>query len=93
MRDVPRRKFITLLGGAVGAWPFASQAQQPERMRRIGVLMGYPEGDPQAQANATALRQGLNSLGWIEGRNIAIDYRWAGADPEKRGPWRKSWSG
>jgi putative ABC transport system substrate-binding protein len=83
MLDVRRREFITLLGGAVVAWPSGAQAQQPERMRRIGVLMGYPEGDPQAQSNAKALQQGLQSLGWIEGRNIRIDYRWAGADPEK----------
>jgi putative tryptophan/tyrosine transport system substrate-binding protein len=52
-------------------------------MRRISVLMGYPEGDPQAQANVTALLQGLQSLGWIEGRNVQIDYRWAGGDPDK----------
>jgi putative tryptophan/tyrosine transport system substrate-binding protein len=52
-------------------------------MRRIGVLMGYPEGDPQAQANVTALVQGLQNLGWIEGRNVQIDYRWAGGDPDK----------
>jgi putative ABC transport system substrate-binding protein len=52
-------------------------------MRRIGVLMGYPEGDPQAQANVTALLQGLQNLGWIEGRNVQIDYRWAGGDPDK----------
>ena len=52
-------------------------------MRRIGVLMGYPEGDPQAQANVAALLRGLQSLGWIEGRNVQIDYRWAGADPDK----------
>ena len=77
-----RREFITLLGGAA-TWPLAAHAQQPERMRRIGVLMGYPEGDPQAQANVTALRQGLHDLGWLEGRNVQIDYRWAGGDPDK----------
>jgi ABC-type uncharacterized transport system substrate-binding protein len=77
-----RRQFITLVGGA-GVWPLAARAQRPEPMRRIGVLMGYPEGDPQAQANVTALRQGLKNLGWIEGRNVQIDYRWAGADPDK----------
>ena len=71
-----------LLGGAAFA-PIAARAQQPERMRRIGVLMGYPESDPQAQANVTALRQGLDDIGWIEGRNIRIDYRWAGVDPDK----------
>ena len=78
-----RRAFITLLGGAAAAWPLAARAQKPERMRRIGVLMGYPKGDLQAQANVTALQQGLQSLGWIEGRNVRIDYRWAGGDPEK----------
>jgi len=78
-----RRDFITLLGGAAAAWPLAARAKQAERMRRIGVLMGYPEGDPQAQANVTALLQGLQNLGWIEGRNVQIDYRWAGGDPDK----------
>jgi putative ABC transport system substrate-binding protein len=77
-----RRSFITLLGGAA-AWPITASAQQGVRTHRIGVLMGYPEGDRQAQANVTALRQGLANLGWIEGRNVQIDYRWAGADPDK----------
>jgi putative ABC transport system substrate-binding protein len=78
-----RRDFITLLGGVAAAWPLAARAKQAERMRRIGVLMGYPEGDPQAQANVTALLRGLQNLGWIEGRNVQIDYRWAGGDPDK----------
>ncbi len=78
-----RREFIGLLGGAAAAWPLAARAKQAERMQRIGVLMGYPEGDPQAQANVTALLQGLQTLGWIEGRNVQIDYRWAGGDPDK----------
>ena len=82
MFDLRRREFITLLGGAA-AWPISAGAQQPERVRRIGVLMGYPEGDPQAQANVTALRQGLREVGWTEGRNVQIDYRWAGGDPDK----------
>jgi putative ABC transport system substrate-binding protein len=78
-----RRDFIALLGGAAAAWPLAARATRAERMRRIGVLMGYPEGDPQAQANVTALLEGLQNLGWIEGRNVQIDYRWAGGDPDK----------
>jgi putative tryptophan/tyrosine transport system substrate-binding protein len=78
-----RRDFITLLGGATATWPLAARAQQGERMWRIGVLMGYPEGDPQAQANVIALRRGLQDLGWMEGRNLQIDYRWAGGDPDK----------
>src|SRR5262245_3105271 len=80
--NIKRRAFIMLLGGAA-VWPLAAKAQQPERVRRIGVLMGYPEGDPQAQANVTALRQGLREVGWTEGRNVQIDYRWAGGDPDK----------
>jgi putative tryptophan/tyrosine transport system substrate-binding protein len=72
-----RRKFITLLGGAAAvAWPLAARAQQPERMRRIGVLMGYAESDSDAQARVAAFRDGLQKLGWAEGRNIQIDTRW-----------------
>jgi putative ABC transport system substrate-binding protein len=82
MINVQRRDFIALLGGAAAAWPLAAWAKETERMRRIGVLMGYPEGDPQAQANVTALLRALNDLGWIEGRNAQIDCRWAGGDPD-----------
>ena len=77
-----RREFITLLGGAAAAWPLAARAQQPERMRRIGVLMGYAESDPEAQACVAAFREGLQKLGWTEGRNIRIDTRWATLDAE-----------
>ena len=78
-----RRDFIKVIVGSAAAWPLAARAQQPEHMRRIGVLMGYPEGDLQAQAGANALRKGLRMVGWIEGRNIQSFYRWAGPDPEK----------
>src|SRR6266567_4002338 len=78
-----RREFIVLVGGAAVGWPLTARAQQPVRVRRIGLLMGYPEGDLQAQANVSALREGLRTLGWIEGHNIRIDYRWAGADADK----------
>ena len=74
-----RREFITLLGGAA-AWPFAARAQQPGEMRRIGVLMGYAESDSEGQAFAAAFREGLQKLGWTEGRNIRIDTRWATSD-------------
>jgi putative tryptophan/tyrosine transport system substrate-binding protein len=79
-----RRKFITLLGGVVvaGAWPFRARAQPSERMRRIGVLMGYPENDTEALAWVTAFREGLQKLGWVEGHNIRIDIRWATANGE-----------
>ena len=67
-----RREFITLIGGVTAA-PFAAGAQQSERVPRIGVLMGYAETDPSAQAQVEALRQELQKLGWEEGRNILID--------------------
>ena len=73
-----RRQFITLLGGAAAAWPLAARAQQGERMRRIGVLIGVSGAD--GQARATALAQGLGALNWHEGRNLRIDWRWAGGD-------------
>jgi ABC-type uncharacterized transport system substrate-binding protein len=80
-----RRDFITLLGGAVAAWPLAARAQQPGAMRRIGALMGYAESDPAAQAWVAAFREGLQKLGWTEGRNAQIDTRWAAPDdPESR---------
>src|ERR1700730_7052140 len=72
-----RREFITLLGGAPGGWPMGGGAQQP---RRIGGLMASPETDPAGQSDIAALRQGLQELGWTEGRNLRIDYRWGGAD-------------
>ena len=77
-----RREFITLLGGAAAAWPLAARAQQPERMRRIIVLMGIAN-DAEAQARAVALRQGLQALGWTIGRNIQIDYSFADGDAER----------
>ena len=76
-RQWKRRSFITLIGGAAAAWPLAAYAQQPERMRRIGVLMTGAESDPQAQAFVAAFREGLQKLGWTDGRNIQIDTRWA----------------
>src|SRR5262245_24200060 len=74
---VRRREFITLVGGAAVAWRVDARAQQPDRVRRIGVLMGYPESDSEAQAYIAAFRDGLQKLGWTEGRNTRIDTRWA----------------
>src|SRR6516164_9777221 len=80
---IGRRKFFATLGGAaVVAWPLAARAQQPERMRRIIVLMGIAN-DAEAQARAVALRQGLQALGWTIGRNIQIDYSFANGDAER----------
>jgi len=77
-----RREFIALLGGAA-AWPPAARAQQPERMRRIGVLWPYIEADPDSQSRIASLHQSLQDLGWTEGRNVRFDYRW-GASAEDR---------
>jgi putative tryptophan/tyrosine transport system substrate-binding protein len=72
-----RRTFITLLGGAVAAWPLAARAQQGERVRRIGVLVASAADDSENQARMAAFLQGLVQLGWIDGRNVRIDIRWA----------------
>src|SRR5262245_11865977 len=77
-----RREFITLLGGAA-AWPLAARAQQPERVRRIGVLMNMASDDPESQARLSALVKGLQELGWTVGRNVRIDYRWGEGDAER----------
>jgi len=77
-----RRDFITLLGGTAVAWPFGADAQQSDRIRLIGVLMGFPESDHEAQSWVAAFREELRKLGWAEGRNIEIDTRWATADVE-----------
>jgi putative ABC transport system substrate-binding protein len=77
-----RREFIAAVGGAAAAWPLAARAQQTERMRRIGVLMLYPENDPQGQLRAAAFRQGLQTLGWVTGRNVQIDFQWGLGDAE-----------
>jgi ABC-type uncharacterized transport system substrate-binding protein len=78
---IRRRQFITLLGNAA-AWPLASHAQQPDRMRRVGALMGFAENDREGQTLIAAFRGGLHNLGWAEGRNIRFDIRWATLDPE-----------
>jgi putative ABC transport system substrate-binding protein len=72
-----RREFIGLLGGVAVAWPLTARAQQPDRVRRIGVLMGYAESDSEGQAFVAAFREGLQKLGWTEGGNTRIDTRWA----------------
>jgi putative tryptophan/tyrosine transport system substrate-binding protein len=78
-----RREFITLFGGAAATWPLAAHAQQTERMRRIGVLMNVAADDPEAQARNVAFLQGLHELGWTDGRDVRIDYRWAAGDADR----------
>ncbi len=84
-----RREFIALLGGAAAAWPLTARAQQPERVRRIGLLMGHGEGDAEAQSFAAAFVQGLRDTGWTIGQNLRIDYRWAAGDVERMSAFAK----
>jgi putative tryptophan/tyrosine transport system substrate-binding protein len=77
MLDLRRRQFLTLLGGAAGAWPLAARAQQVGGMRRIGVLMHSRADEAEAQARLLAFLQGLADAGWAVGRNLRIDYRWS----------------
>jgi len=79
---IERRKFLATLGGAAVAWPLVARAQQPERVGRIGVLMAYAQNDREYQSYLAAFREELQKLGWTEGRNVQIDYRWAALDPE-----------
>ena len=78
-----RREFITLLGGAAAMWPLAAIAQQADQVRRIGVLSNIGESDLEAQLMVTALHEELRKLGWIDGRNLRVDHRWAAGNPER----------
>jgi putative ABC transport system substrate-binding protein len=78
-----RREFITLLGGAAAAWPLVARAQQPDQVRRVGVLSSISESDPEAQSMVAALHEGLRELGWVDGRNLQIDHRWGAGNPEQ----------
>jgi putative ABC transport system substrate-binding protein len=78
-----RREFITLLGGAALAWPLAARAQRPGQIRRIGVLMNLTADDPESTRRVVAFGQGLQELGWTEGRNVRIDYRWSAGDTDR----------
>jgi len=78
-----RREFITLLGSAAATWPLAARAQQPDRMRLIGVLEGYAESDSAAQSNIAAFRHTLAKLGWTEGSNLRIELRWSAGNADR----------
>ena len=78
-----RREFITLMGGAAAAWPLAAGAEQVERVRRIGVLMSVAADGPEGQARLAAFLEGLQQLGWADGGNVRIDYRWGAGDAER----------
>jgi len=75
-----RREFIAIVGGAVATWPLAARAQQTSSVRRVGVLMGWNESDREAQSNLATFVQELQQLGWTDGRNMRIDYRWSNGD-------------
>jgi len=77
-----RREFITLIGGAAAGWPLVARAQQPGRPRRIGVVMLYPEKDPQGQLRSAAFQQQLEKLGWTVGANLQIDFKWGTGDAD-----------
>ena len=77
------KEFISLIGGSAAVWPLAVRAQQPERLRRIGVLIGFAESDPAVQSWLGAFRGTLAKLGWTEGSNLRIEVRWAGDDPDR----------
>src|SRR5882724_5721652 len=77
-----RRTFLMLVGGAA-AWPLAARAQQPERMRRVGVLMSIAADNPVAPSRITAFAQGLQANGWTVGSNVRIDYRWATGNADR----------
>src|SRR6266478_2144543 len=79
-RSLGRRTLITAIGGAA-AWPLAGRAQQPERVRRVGVLIGFPENAPFTHGIVSAFADALGRFGWVEGKNIRIDYRFAAGDP------------
>jgi putative ABC transport system substrate-binding protein len=84
-----RREFISLIGGAAVAWPFAVCAQQPDGIRRIGVLMGIGDTDPEAHPRVAALQGGLKDLGWTEGHNIHLDYRWTAGNLDRTARFAK----
>src|SRR5215470_17284519 len=77
-----RREFITFLGAAV-AWPQVVSAQQPQRMRRIGMLLAFAESDPEGKRRVAAFQNRLQDLGWSDGRNIQFDYRWASGEADR----------
>ena len=87
MSDMKRREFMSFLGAAA-SWPLAARAQQPDRVRRVGVLMGIAD-DPEGQTRISVFRQALRALGWIEGRNVQFIYRWSAGDVTQARPLAK----
>lgn len=82
MRSIRRRDFVTFIGGAA-VWPIAARAQQPGRMRRVGVLMAFDENDPEAKTYLLEFTQGLAELGWTDGSNLRMDVRWGAGNVDR----------
>jgi putative tryptophan/tyrosine transport system substrate-binding protein len=78
-----RREFIRLISGSTALLSLTAHAQQPDRKRRIGVLMGIADNDPEARPRVEAFERGLQELGWADGQNIHLDYRWTAGDPDR----------
>jgi putative tryptophan/tyrosine transport system substrate-binding protein len=87
---IGRREFITLLGGAAAGWPLAARAQK-EGTPHIGVLLGLADGQPETRSRVKAFQKGLRDLGWVEGRNIRVDYRFAAVILTASGSIRRNW--
>src|SRR5262245_50399873 len=81
--QLTRRYFVSCLGGAAVAWPLAARAEQTERVRRVAVILPYPENDPQSQARTAIFRAALKERGWVEGRNVQLDLRWDASNLER----------
>src|SRR5664279_1366397 len=84
--DMRRREFLGVLGGTAATWPLAARAQQPKRIRRIGILLGTSESDPEAQRRVAAFTQTLREIGWTEGKEFTFEKRYAGGAPERLQP-------
>src|SRR5215831_8223218 len=91
MAGIKRREFITLIGGAAGAWPLAASAQQRERMRRISIILPASSDDAEYQVRVGALLEELQHLGWVIGRNIQVETRWTKRDPTTLANMRPNW--
>jgi len=86
-----RRDFIVLVGGSTATWPFVAWAQQAQPVRRIGVLMPVSEDDPVSRERMAAFLQSLQQLGWSDGRNVKIDYRWGANDADRIRRYAADW--
>src|SRR6516165_4133155 len=90
---IGRRELLAALGGAAATWPLAARGQQPDRVRRVGVLMNASESEPSYRSYAAAFAQTLQRLGWREGKNLRLDVRWSAAEPARIGAYATELAG